>query len=558
MPYLLHVAILLALSCCLYRWLIERTTFFRLNRSILLLCLGLCFGLPLLNVPTSWAIIEGLTSWQSFQGTGNKVIDSPQSSDSFLPTYSLSISQHTKGVQVPTEANYLLRFRNILYLIYWGGVMVVGCRFLWQFFHLIYLILHHPSKYVEKIQIIQLSQNRAPFSFGNTIFVNPSLYDASTYRQIFAHEAIHIRQWHSIDLILTELLIVFQWFNPFAYLYKKCVENNLEFLTDQQMLRQGLDAPSYQISLLKVALPQKSVPLGSPYTQSFLKKRISMMNRPSSSKLAPYRHLILLGGLCGTLCLLNAKIDDQSIRGTQRVISAGDESIYRYDETAKSPLAGLDSLLLTQFRLIREHLQDPESLLALEESGIENELLAALHQHGLVDITMNELILAGEYALQASYVQQIHQMGYSTLGLKDILQFHLHQINLDELETYSKKLAANASAPEILRAIQAGKGWGRIVTDNRQLSGFSQIDVAGNIRLVMQKGIEDQVLVKGFEQKVNLIETTVAQGTLRVRTLPGYQSGHVYDVWVVAKNLHRGQVIRGEADYVSPAFLCLE
>ena len=105
----------------------------------------------------------------------------------------------------------------------------------------------------------------------------------TVYNQVLQHEKIHIQQRHSIDILLAELVLIFQWFNPFAWLYRKEIENNLEFLTDDQLLqKEHVEKSRYQMSLLKVSAPHFPLSLTTNYNQSLLKKRITMMNAKRS------------------------------------------------------------------------------------------------------------------------------------------------------------------------------------------------------------------------------------------------------------------------------------
>src|SRR4030095_13044662 len=81
-------------------------------------------------------------------------------------------------------------------------------------------------------------------------------YEWETYNQILLHEKIHIRERHTIDLAIAELLLIFQWFNPFAWIYRREIESNLEFLTDDQLMQQKkVDKQRYQLSLVQVSAP---------------------------------------------------------------------------------------------------------------------------------------------------------------------------------------------------------------------------------------------------------------------------------------------------------------
>jgi hypothetical protein len=93
----------------------------------------------------------------------------------------------------------------------------------------------------------------APFSFWQTVYLNPGCHAPADLPAILQHEAVHVSEWHSLDLLLAELTLVCCWFNPAAWLLKGAVAENLEFRTDQQLLRGGIDRQAYQYGLLHLS-----------------------------------------------------------------------------------------------------------------------------------------------------------------------------------------------------------------------------------------------------------------------------------------------------------------
>lgn len=298
MPYILHAGLILAGCLVFYKLLLHKETFYRLNRFILLGCLVVSFALPLLPVPRQWSFrtTDNVTSEQSPELSLYSAITVP-----IEPQQSVPGSAGNTGVESTTK-----RAIQAVILLYWFGVAAFGFNFLLQVASLYYRAYSSPVIKDGKFRIIELSGNKAPCSFGNNIFINPAKYDWDTYNQILLHEKVHIEQGHTFDIVLAEIILVFQWFNPFAWLYRKEMENNLEFLTDDQVLHHPqVEKASYQMSLLKVSAPHFPLTLTTNYNQSLLKKRLVMMNAKRSNVHTTWKYFFILPLLVLFVCLFN-------------------------------------------------------------------------------------------------------------------------------------------------------------------------------------------------------------------------------------------------------------
>lgn len=149
------------------------------------------------------------------------------------------------------------------------------------------------------IKLFHLPGCNAPFSFYNDIFLDTARYSTDELEKIIAHELVHIKQKHTVDMLMSELLCAIQWFNPFAWLMKHAIRQNLEFIADDSVLQNGISRKRYQYLLLKVSA-------GVPYALAnnllfpSLKKRIQMMNRPKTTRV----HLLKFMCIAPMVCLL--------------------------------------------------------------------------------------------------------------------------------------------------------------------------------------------------------------------------------------------------------------
>ena len=149
----------------------------------------------------------------------------------------------------------------------------------------------------QKVYFIKDQSN--PFSFFKWIFINPDSCTPVETREILTHELVHVKQNHSIDILLSELICVLCWFNPFARMLKNEIHRNLEFLVDNRVIRSGIDSRSYQLNLLRLANIPSNIFIANQFKTSSLKERIVMLNKKPSSgnKLIAYTFFLPLAFL---------------------------------------------------------------------------------------------------------------------------------------------------------------------------------------------------------------------------------------------------------------------
>ncbi|MEO8534944.1 MAG: M56 family metallopeptidase [Flavobacterium sp.] len=297
-PYILYTALILSACFVFYKLLLQKETFFQLNRFVLLGCMILAFILPLLPVPQQLSFRKDAveTAVPAAKIPANK-----------KQTADLKTPSAPKVFTEPAEErfNIDLVLQWLVYL-YWFGVVIFALNFLMQAVILLYRAYSLSAIQDGKFRIVEITGDKAPCSFVNNIFINPEKYEWETYTQILQHEKIHIEQKHTIDLLLAEMVLVFQWFNPFAWQWRKALETNLEFLTDDKMLQQDtVEKESYQFSLLKVVAPHFPLSLTTNYNQSLIKKRIIMMNSKKSNVHTTWKYFFLVPLLVLFACLFN-------------------------------------------------------------------------------------------------------------------------------------------------------------------------------------------------------------------------------------------------------------
>jgi len=373
MHYIINAGLILAGCFIFYKLLLQKETFFRANRWILLACLALSFSLPLVRVPEQWSFrkanmmlaapdtnppaaaaqqqavktvrtdshpletVDETKRPEKGAGNGNDRSDQPTSAGQQpLTSSSAAAPASPQVINNTRETNTsFFSWQEVLTWagwLYWFGVIVFAGNFLLQVITLLYRAYSLPVIRDGKFRIVELAGDKAPCSFLNNIFINPEKYDWETYNQILRHEKIHVEQKHSVDLLVAELVIVFQWFNPFAWKYRKALEDNLEYLTDDQLVNHDqVEMTSYQLSLLKVSAPHFPLNVTTNYNQSLLKKRIAMMNVKKSNLHTAWKYCFLLPLLVLFVCLLNEPIAAAHEPATVKKAAGTDENFYRAD-----------------------------------------------------------------------------------------------------------------------------------------------------------------------------------------------------------------------------------
>lgn len=271
--YLLKVNIALILFYAGYHFILQRYTFHTLNRFYLLTGLLYSALYPLIDL----------------SGILNRHNDLKQKIIVLTPDWQESMTYVINHAEYQ-DGNYW----KIVLMIFWAGVVFMSIRLIIQLISLLRLHLQSSSFSSGKIKFRKISKAVNPFSFWRTIYVNPEFHEAAELRSILEHEQVHVKQLHTLDVLLAELSTIFYWFNPGVWLMRKAIKANLEFITDQQVIQSGIDSKEYQYALLKInIMPQNPLPVNNFHFLT-IKKRIAMINKKPSGRITLGGYLLLL------------------------------------------------------------------------------------------------------------------------------------------------------------------------------------------------------------------------------------------------------------------------
>ena len=439
-PYIFHSSILLAGSFIFYWLFLRKETFFQLNRWILIGSIIISLGLPFLTVPPQFSMHQAEIIYEydlrkkgknetagdltAAVALNQKTLTAAGSENHKIkhgePLATISIDEWVredeKSVVSPLAfVKDKLNWTSVLWFSYIAGVIIFSFAFLIQFLSLLIKIIRLPKISDGKFRIVTLKNKEAPFSFLNCIFINPELYDSETYNLIVAHEKIHIEQIHFFDKLLAEVLLIAFWFNPFVWLYRNIITNNLEYLTDKSLLEKGVEKPVYQMSLLKVAVPNVALNLTTNYNHSFLKNRITMMNSSKSSLSSSWKYMALIPIFILSLFTLNA-VEQQyipveeleEIESEKAEEQLAEQQMLKEEFEANSEGEALS--ILAEMSESEEHLED--------EQYLEDEELLEDEQY-LEDEELLEDEQQLEYGELHNHIYLIDSTGKEKLKLKD-------------------------------------------------------------------------------------------------------------------------------------------
>ncbi|QIX61690.1 hypothetical protein HER32_11070 [Hymenobacter sp. BT18] len=276
--YLLKANGVLLLLLGLYYALLRRLTFHQLNRAYLLGAGVFSLLYPVLDVAVLLPAPAVL----------REVV---------FPAWAVD-SQQADGVPAHLAPDY----GSWLLVLYWAGVVVLALRLLVQGASL--AGMHRASRpaVIVGVPFRQVAADVNPFSFWQTIYLNPDQHGPADLPAILLHERVHVRQWHTLDVLAGHLLRIIGWFSPGAWLLLRAMQENLEFITDEEVLRtHQLDAKQYQYSLVRLSTLAPGPALVTPFSFITLKNRIQMMNAHQSSRKQAARYLLVLPLALGLL-----------------------------------------------------------------------------------------------------------------------------------------------------------------------------------------------------------------------------------------------------------------
>lgn len=272
--YLLLVNIYLLLFYGFYVLLLRKETFFQLNRLYLVSAALLSFMIPVMQA--NW--VQNLFITQQVKYT---LYSSPVLVYNFKPIEESAVS-----------------IGQVLLVLYLTGIVFLSGRLVWQLFKL--------------KQVISEPVSDVSYSFFKKVKLNA---DGEANEAIATHEDVHAKQWHSADVLLVELVMIINWFNPIVYFYRRAIKHIHEFIADRHAVDAGTDKADYAMLLLSQTFHTPSHDLvNSFFNKSLLKERIIMLQKNKSHRMALVKY-----GLSAPLFILMMVLSSATINNSNTI-----------------------------------------------------------------------------------------------------------------------------------------------------------------------------------------------------------------------------------------------
>jgi N-acetylmuramoyl-L-alanine amidase/beta-lactamase regulating signal transducer with metallopeptidase domain len=283
--FLIKSSISLTVLLGFYHLILEREKMHQFNRFYLLFSIVISFAIPFIT----FEIIKIVPVVQNMEAL-NTVITSSE-----IPEFEIQENF------IPKEKNI-----NVTPYILWSLYGMISFLLLLRFAKNIWkLILKSKSNPIVKYKnadLVLVEEKTLPHSFLNSIFINFEDYNNRNIEdELYSHELVHVNQKHTLDILFIEFLKVVFWFNPLFILYKKAIQLNHEFLADEEIVKTYNNVPFYQNLLLNKSNNNQTIYLASNLNYLVTKKRLIMMTKSTSQKIALLKKVTIVPVLAGLI-----------------------------------------------------------------------------------------------------------------------------------------------------------------------------------------------------------------------------------------------------------------
>jgi hypothetical protein len=326
----------------MYQLFLKNETYYRLNRVYLLFALLFSLVAPLLDI----SIAPGASAQLMVYRIEPVVVGSLSGLDP--ESVGWSTWQYLNGV-------------------YWGVAAFLLLRLLFNLTRIVNLYRMGNILEEKPFRLVLHPMNYPPFSFFRSIFISRKHYDLSPMKEIIEHEKAHVRQLHSADVLLAELLIIFQWFNPLVWIFKRTVTENHEFLADEAVLHRGYNPESYQLRILAQLFGIRSMPAAHNFNQSIIQKRLTMMKKSKSSNISKLKLLLVLPAALALFYIFACSSTESELVAQDVPEVEAESVVYLEPDVAAEPEGGVMAFR----KHLASHMKYPEEA---KKNGVQGKI----------------------------------------------------------------------------------------------------------------------------------------------------------------------------------------
>lgn len=311
--YLIKVVLSSSALYLFYQLLLKNSTYFRLNRYYLLLSSILPIVIPFIKIPSS----------------------------QIAPTYAMPIMLDeiviTANGEVVQASNASMDLTTIIYI---SLGLIFLARLLIAIFSISRLYINSEMQKFGDHKLLISSKKLNPFSFFSLVFVSTEHFnDPDGFDQIILHEKTHIRQLHSIDVIIMEIICSVFWINPIFWIIKDKLKSTHEYLADEKVMEQNFDLAGYFMLLFENVVG-KRIGLANNFNESLTLKRMKMMKKNRSPRYLRWLYLMVLplvGVVVFAISCTENTADIKEVVDNEKVQQA-EEKLYEYTEVEEAPV----------------------------------------------------------------------------------------------------------------------------------------------------------------------------------------------------------------------------
>lgn len=321
--YLIECIAFQLIFLMIYNLFLKKETFFKWNRVYLL-------GTFILSLVLPWVKIEALKNIISSEFAGN-------------PIFLWQLDEVTVS---STDKVGFFESLPAIYLLFGFGAILAALWFGYKLFSLFRLRQKGTIYNCNGFTKVVIKQSEIAFSFFKIVFLGDKIPEEKE-SNIVEHELVHIKEWHSLDLLFFELMRILFWFNPLTYIYQNRVSELHEFIADSKV-NKGNKKEQYQLLLSEAFQTQNISFVNQFFKKSLIKKRIVMLQRQKSKAIWQLKYLVLLPIVLGMLFFNSCQLENGNTKNTDSLtdrISSLEEEITSLDSLTQEEKGALAKML---------------------------------------------------------------------------------------------------------------------------------------------------------------------------------------------------------------------